>query len=140
MSAVDALKAARAAGVEFVLDGDALALEAAAAPPPAVLDQLARYKTGLMALLRPTGDGWSALDAGCVVEWLNRNPDPSAPGRCAWCGGTECLGAVVLPFGTEPETHTWLHSYCWSAWHAARNAEAFRALAAMGIDQPRTNR
>ena len=24
--------------------------------------------------------------ACCVVEWLNRHPAPSPPGRCAWCG------------------------------------------------------
>ena len=38
MSAVEALKAARAAGVELALDGDDLVLEAASAPPAAVLD------------------------------------------------------------------------------------------------------
>ena len=36
MSAVAALKAARAAGVELALDGDDLVLEAASAPPVAV--------------------------------------------------------------------------------------------------------
>ena len=34
MSAVEALKAARAAGIELALDGDDLALRAASAPPP----------------------------------------------------------------------------------------------------------
>ena len=38
MSAVEALKAARAAGIELALDGDDLALSAASAPPAAVLD------------------------------------------------------------------------------------------------------
>ena len=44
---------------------------------------------------------------GCIVEWLNQHPTPSAPGRCAWCGMPESPGAVVLPFGTEPGTHVW---------------------------------
>jgi hypothetical protein len=34
MSAADALRAARAAGMKLGIDGDALMLEAAAAPPP----------------------------------------------------------------------------------------------------------
>ena len=37
MSAVQALKAARDAGVRIGVDGDALTLDAAAAPPAAVL-------------------------------------------------------------------------------------------------------
>ena len=101
MSAAEALKAARAAGVRIGIDGDDLALDADAAPPAAVLDLLSRHKAGVVALLRPGGDGWSAEDwqaffderagiaefdgglpraeaearafACCVVEWLNRN-------------------------------------------------------------------
>ena len=41
MNAADALKTARAAGVEVILDGDDLALNAASAPPAAVLEQRA---------------------------------------------------------------------------------------------------
>jgi hypothetical protein len=63
-----------------------------------------------------------------VVEWLNQHPTPSSPGRCAWCGMSESPGAVVLPFGTEPGTHTWLHSECWPAWHEARRASAVTDL------------
>jgi hypothetical protein len=59
-----------------------------------------------------------------VVEWLNRHPAPSPPGRCAWCGVAESSSAVVRPFGTE--LHTWLHYECWAAWHQARRAEAMR--------------
>ena len=60
MSAVEALKAARAAGIELALDGDDLALSAASAPPAAVLDALSRHKAEIVALLRPGRDGWSA--------------------------------------------------------------------------------
>src|SRR5262249_46508001 len=108
MSAIAALKAARAAGVELALDGDDLVLKAASAPPAAVLDALSRHKAEIMVLLRPAEDGWSAEDwqvffeeragivefdgglpraeaeaqafACCVVEWLNRNPERSPAG------------------------------------------------------------
>jgi hypothetical protein len=67
-----------------------------------------------------------------IVEWLNENPAPSVPGRCACCGKPDSSGAVVVPFGTEPGTHTWLHAECWPAWHEARRAEAIVALRAPG--------
>ena len=156
MSAAEALKAARAAGIRLGIDGDVLTLEAATAPPAAVLDLLTRHKAGIVALLRPASDGWSAdrwpvffeERAGgstarlqrCVAEWLNRNPVRSPPGRCLGCGAPERAHDPLLPFGTESSGHAWLHSRCWPAWHTARRAEAIAALAAMGIDQPRTHR
>jgi hypothetical protein len=71
--------------------------------------------------------------ACCVTEWLNQHPAPSAPGRCAWCGKPETPSAVVLPFGTEPQTHAWLHADCWPAWHQSRQREAVLALREIGI-------
>ena len=68
MSGVEALKAARAAGVELSLDGDDLALKAASAPPAAMLDALSRHKAEIVALLRPTEDGWSAEDCQVLFE------------------------------------------------------------------------
>jgi hypothetical protein len=164
MSAVEALKAARAAGVELALDGDDLVLIAASAPPAAVLDALSRYKAKIVSLLRPGRDGWSAedwqvffderagvieLDGGlscpeaeaqafacCVVEWLNRTPERSPAGRCLGCGDREYAHDPLLPYGVEPADHVWLHSRCWPAWYAARKAKAVSALAAMGINAP----
>jgi hypothetical protein len=81
----------------------------------------------------PRDEAEARAFACCVVEWMNRHPAPSAPGRCAWCGRAESPGAVVLPFGTEPGMHTWLHAECWPDWHKARQADAIAALAAMGI-------
>ena len=163
MSAAEALKAARAAGIELGIDGDDLVLQASAPPPPAVLDLLSRHKAGIVALLRPVDGGWSAEDwrvffderaaiaefdggllrteaeahafACCVVEWLNRNFVRSPPGRCPGCGGGEQAHDPLLPFGTEPAGHAWLHSRCWPAWHDGRKAEAVAALAAMGIEK-----
>jgi hypothetical protein len=115
----------------------------------------------LFEFLRPGNDGWAAEDwrarfaeraavaelhcgishgeaelsafEAVVIEWLNANPSPSPAGRCRWCGKSETVGAVILPFGTEPGTHAWLHPECWPAWHQARQADAIAALRAMGI-------
>src|SRR5262249_59405602 len=68
-----------------------------------------------------------------IVDWLDQHPAPSPPGRCARCGRPGSLNAVVLPFGTQPGTHTWLHAECWPGWHQARRAEAIWAPQAMSI-------
>ena len=166
MSAVAALKTARAAGVELALDGDDLALKAASAPPAVVLNALSRHKGAIIALLRVGPDGWSAEDwhvlfdewagiaefdggltradaesqafAACIVEWLNRNPARSPSGRCLGCGGQNHAQDPLLPYGIEPFAHVWLHSRCWPPWYASRKAEAVAALSAMGIDRPET--
>ena len=52
MSAAEALKAARAAGVRVGIDGDDLVLEAMAPPPSVLLDLLSRHKAGIVTLLR----------------------------------------------------------------------------------------
>ena len=62
MSAAEALKAARAAGIHLEIDSHDLVLEASLPPPAAVLDALSRHKAEIMALLRPANDGWSAED------------------------------------------------------------------------------
>jgi hypothetical protein len=164
VSAAEALRAARAVGIEIETDGDDLVLEASAPPPAVVLDLLSRHKPAIVALLRPGPDGWSAEDwqahfaerAGiaefggglprteaearafecCVVEWMNRNFERSPPGRCLACGGGDQAHDALLPHGVEPTGHVWLHSRCWSAWHAGRKADAGAALKAMGITPP----
>ena len=161
MSAFQALKAARDAGVRISVDGDALVLDADAAPAAAVLDLLSRHKAGVIALLRADSDGWSGedwralfderaaiaeLDGGlprdqaearalacCVTEWLNRNPVRSPPGRCVGCGEAEHAQDPLLPFGAEATGHAWLHSRCWDAWLTGRKAEAVAALSTFGI-------
>lgn len=164
MSAAEALKAARAAGIELGIDGDDLVLEASAPPSAAVLDLLSHHKVGIVTLLRPAGDGWSAEDwqvlfderagiaefkgglprgraearafACCVAEWLNRNPARSPAGRCLNCGDGNHAHDPLLPHGVESNGHAWLHSRCWPAWYAGRKSEAVAALAAMGIASP----
>ena len=74
MSAADALKAARAAGIRLGIDGDDLVLEASAPPPAAVLDLLSRHKAGVVTLLQGQGGrqtrclfGFTAMSgASCV--------------------------------------------------------------------------
>ena len=159
VSAVAALAAARVAGVRVRVDGADLVLEAPAAPPRPVLDALFCHKAEVVALLRPGEDGWSAEDwqaffderAGiaehdggmsrneaeaqalecCVSGWLDRHPEPSSSGRCAWCEVAETAGSVVVPYGTQ--SHTWVHPECWAPWFQRRRGQAQAALIAMGI-------
>lgn len=134
MNAAEALKAAQVVGVRITADGGDLMLDADAPPPTPVLDALKRHKSEIVALLASNAEEWSAEEwqaffderAGiaefngglpraeaearafecCVVEWLNRNPEPSDPGRCAWCGEPDVSGCAVIPFGTETHGHT----------------------------------
>jgi hypothetical protein len=161
VSAVQALKAARDAGVRIGIDVDTLTLEADAAPPAAVLDLLSRYKAGVVALLRTGRDNqsveeWRAYfeeraaiaefnhgvprrDAEacafecCVIDWLNRSSERTSTGRCAACGGNESIYDAVLPYGLPSTGHVWIHSGCWPAWCASRRAAAIAALKAIGI-------
>jgi hypothetical protein len=83
--------------------------------------------------------GMSRVDAdheafrSCIAEFLNANPSPSTDDRCAWCEKVETAGTPLLPYGTEPGTHAWLHAECWEAWYRDRCAEAVKSLANMGV-------
>jgi len=164
MSAAESLKLARAIDIHVGIDGDDLVLKASAPPPLVVLELLSRHKAGIVTLLRPTKDGWSPedwqvffderasiieFDGGlprtqaevrafdcCVAEWLNRNPTPSAPGRCLSCGDGEHTHDPILPYGADTSGHAWVHSHCWATWYAARKAEAIAALKGIGITTP----
>jgi hypothetical protein len=164
MSAADALKAARTAGIAVRLDGDDLVLAAAAEPPATILEILSEHKPDIVALLQLGQDGllaedWRAffderagiaeVDGGlsrieaearafawCVAEWLNRNPEPSSPGCCFGCGGFESSHNLLLPIGIGSVDEVWLHSGCFSAWYTGRKAEAVSVLAAMGLRAP----
>jgi hypothetical protein len=62
MSAAQALRAARAAGIKLDIDGDDLLWAAPEQPSTAVLALLARHKAGIVRLLRSGDDKWSAED------------------------------------------------------------------------------
>jgi hypothetical protein len=168
VSAAEALRAAQVAGVRVMADEGDLLLYAEAPPPTPVLDALRRHKAEIVAILASNADDESAADwqeffderAGiaefdsgltradadaqafecCVVEWLNRNPEPSEPGRCAWCGKPDVSGCAVIPFGTETHGHTWLHPQCWDQWHRSRRARAEDVLKKLGLTSPNTRR
>ncbi len=72
----------------------------------------------------------------CIVEWLNRHPEPSDPGRCAWCEIPDQDGPAVVPFGTESYGHTWLHPECWNNWIRRRREKAQQALTVIGLEAP----
>jgi hypothetical protein len=80
MSAVEALKAVQAAGVELRIDGESLVLEASAAPPAEVIHLLSRHKPDIIALLRPSQDAWTAQDRQAFFQ--------ERAGIAESCGGT----------------------------------------------------
>jgi hypothetical protein len=161
VSALDVLKQARAVGVDIGIAGDDLVLEAACQPPDEIIAALSSHKAEIVALLRTSSDGWKVEDwqafykerAGiaefdggvsrrdaeprayecCIVEWLNRHPEPSDPGHCAWCGQQDLSGHTVVPFGVDGRRHAWLHPECWGQWHQDRREKAQAVLSAMGI-------
>jgi hypothetical protein len=88
MSAAEALKAARDAGVRVGVDGDALTLDADTAPPSAVLELLSCHKPGVIALLRePSGRRMAAQD---WLDALLARPRPESEPLARWqarCAG-----------------------------------------------------
>ncbi len=126
-----------------------------------MLEALRQHKAGIVALLTAAEGDWTAkdwrvfcyerpgiaeFDGGqtraeaeaiafewCIVEWLNRHPQHSDPGRCAWCGKPDRDGHAVVPFGMESNGHTWLHPECWPNWFEHRRQVATEALTRMGI-------
>jgi hypothetical protein len=62
MSATEAIRAARTAGVRLTADGEDLLLDATSPPSTAVIDKLSRHKAEVLKPLRTAGNGWSATD------------------------------------------------------------------------------
>ena len=67
MSAVPALRVARAAGIELGLDGDDLLLQAAAPPPASILDLLSANKPAIVALLQQSDPSRTAIDERAAI-------------------------------------------------------------------------
>jgi hypothetical protein len=162
VSAAEALKAAREAGVCVTVDRDNLVLEALMPPPRSILDDLRRCKAEIVALLRSGGRTWSAEDwqalfdetaairahdggldrAGAerqaleevVTEYLIRHPPlPTQPDAgCAHCGGFDGEGRVLLPVLAD-SGHTWVHDTCHRAWIEARSRQARDALRQLDV-------
>jgi hypothetical protein len=81
----------------------------------------------------PRADAEAQAFACSVVEWMDRNQERSVPGCCLDCGRGDRPDDPLLPFGTEPGSHAWLHGACWPTWDARRKAKATDALRATGI-------
>jgi hypothetical protein len=166
VSAAQALRAAREAGVQVEVGGDGLKLTAATRPPQDVVDDLKRHKAEVMALLRREQSAWTAEDwrayfderagiaeydgglsrkeaealafEGCVAEWLDQHPVRSSPDWCLVCGRPEEMGQALLPVGVEPGGPAWLHAGCWERWYTGRRERAVVALETVGIVERRT--
>jgi hypothetical protein len=100
MSAAQALKAARDAGVAVVVDGDDLILESSAPPPAAIVELLSRNKAEVLAALRPTADQNKVLTSTPLVV-----PPPPEPGLEEPCaarrGRVQEINGVLLHFCVE---------------------------------------
>ena len=163
MSAAEALKAARAAGVELRVDGDDLVLEAAA-PPPAVCSTCCRVTSrrrraaaagqrrlvgrGLAGLLRRAGRhrrvrrrAAARRSRGPRLRLLRRRM--AEPQSGALAAGT--LLSAAVGESTRMICCCRLASNapampgctrCWAAWYEHGKAEAIARLAAMGIAAP----
>jgi len=77
MSAVEALRVARAAGVAVMIDGEGLLLRADAEPPRAVLDALSVRSPRLSAYSRRVDDGWTVEDWQSFFDEIFRVPSES---------------------------------------------------------------
>ena len=130
MSAVEVLRLAQENGIRLGVSGADLILDAEREPAPAVLEAIRCNKAEIVALLGAgrddwTGEDWRAFyderagitefDGGqsreraeaiafesCVIEWMNRHPCRTDPGRCAACGEPDREGRTVVPFGMKP--------------------------------------
>jgi hypothetical protein len=164
MSAVEVLRLAQENGIRLGVAGADLILDAEREPEPSVLEAIRRNKAEIVALLGADHDEWTAEDwkafhderAGiaefdggksreqaeamafesCIVEWMNRHPCRTDPGRCAACGQPNREGHAVVPFGSDDHGNTWLHPECWSGWYKARRATAVMALQKAGLRIP----
>ena len=162
LSALAALRSARAAGVSVQAEGENLKLEASAPPPAEVLEALRQFKRESLELLRVGADGWSGLDwhdhfeeraaiaglggalpqdqaeahawSGCISNWLRLNPVRSRPGECARCGDSHGLLQPYLEdLHASNPGHVWLHQSCSQPWYEERRAAATAALGHYGL-------
>ncbi len=123
MTVDDALAVARSHGVRVTVDGNDLALEADAPPPPGLLAILGRGKWDIIAALRQR----DAEERRRIVQWVNDHFASSPPGVCAHCGdGPRSEDPFVLLFVGNDRGE--VHASCHPTWLAEREAEARRAL------------
>jgi hypothetical protein len=99
VSAAQALKAARDAGVVLGVDGEDLILEATAPPPAAILDLLSRHKAEVLSLLRATA---AKSDLSTPTADVPASPEPGHEEPCAARRGrVQEINGVFLHFCVE---------------------------------------
>jgi hypothetical protein len=130
MTVEEALELARRHGVNVMLEGDSLHLEADAAPPNGLLAILGRGKWDIVAALRLREDE----NRRAIVRWINDNFTSSPAGVCAHCGeGARAEDPFVLLFVGSDRGE--VHSSCHSMWLAQREAKARKVLG-LEADRP----
>ena len=123
MTVEEALELARRHGVNVMLDGDSLHLEADAPPSNGLLAILGRGKWDIVAALRLR----EAEERRRIVQWVNNHFASSPPGVCAYCGdGPRSEDPFVLLFVGNDRGE--VHASCHSAWIARQEAQARSAL------------
>ena len=123
MTVEEALELARRHGVNVMLDGDSLHLEADAPPSNGLLAILGRGKWDIVAALRLR----EAEERRRIVQWVNNHFASSPPGVCAHCGdGPRSDDSFVLLFVGNDRGE--VHASCHSAWIAQQEAQARSAL------------
>jgi hypothetical protein len=75
-----------------------------------------------------TKPSFSVEELNRITRWFDAHPEPSPAEICAWCTTREQPSSVLLPYGTQAGTHTWLRAECWPAWSQARRNKAIKAV------------
>jgi hypothetical protein len=155
LNALIALSNARAAGVEVVLDGDNLLLQAAAEPPTHLIDALIQHKPEILRLLRQRPNEWVREDwqayfderAGivefdgcfkrcdaelsayedCIDHWLIMNPPAIDLDICLQCH-LPLRDLPVIQVTGRSGRYGSVHEECAARWKASRRIEARRQL------------
>ena len=158
MSALLALKAARAAGLTFHIEGEHLVVEGPCAPAAEVIEAISKHKAEILDLLRHDAASWSPedwqalfderaavleydgglgrLDAelwafeDCVDHWLATHPPVANGDGCCLCCGTPISSMEQsIVMVSCAQAHTRrLHAGCAPRWKNLRRWDARTAL------------
>jgi hypothetical protein len=139
MSIAEALKAARAAGIQLAIDGEDLVLEAPAPPPPVVIDLLCRHKAEVVALLRPTIIGCTLEDSQSACEERAATIEYDGGSPRSWAEALAPLDPACPPCDVPPMR--WLRfiddcgRFIDDAWAARAEALGWGPLELFGCDR-----
>lgn len=165
MNATSIIGRIRAAGGDITLAGEGIRLKVPAPLHNEAVAEVRAQKNAIKRALKDeTGDPWDADDyrnfyhertdiaeieggqtraraeatsvESCIVEWMNRHPEPSDASCCVWCKGQDQSGHCIVPFGADGRGQTWLHPECWDPWQKRRRQQAVEELLARGVVCP----